>query len=116
MTSSFRAAPHGFYAPVLVRDMPKRFLCCGATSRMTNAALIDRYVRAWEGADLDGFVSLLKEDATYAMPPWRQWWYRGRDAIRAFFSVSALKLYVKPLGPGMFADLGLPLIRSDSHR
>jgi RNA polymerase sigma-70 factor (ECF subfamily) len=126
-------------------------------------ALIDRYVRAWEGADLDGFVSLLKEEATYAMPPWRQW-YRGRDAIRAFFSkawkayggfrlvatgancqpafglysckagestfhahsiqvleiqgnaVSALTLYVKPLGPGLFADFGLPLIRSDAHR
>jgi RNA polymerase sigma-70 factor (ECF subfamily) len=48
-------------------------------------ALIERYVQAWEGYDLDGFVSLLKEDATYAMPPWEQW-YRGRDSIRAFFS------------------------------
>jgi RNA polymerase sigma-70 factor (ECF subfamily) len=48
-------------------------------------ALIERYVRAWEGYDLDGFVSLLKEDSTYAMPPWEQW-YRGRDSIRTFFS------------------------------
>jgi len=48
-------------------------------------ALIERYVRAWESADLDGFVSLLKEDATYAMPPWGLW-YRGRDSIRAFFA------------------------------
>jgi RNA polymerase sigma-70 factor (ECF subfamily) len=48
-------------------------------------ALIERYVRAWESADLDGFVSLLKEDATYAMPPSRQW-YRGRDSIRAFLA------------------------------
>jgi RNA polymerase sigma-70 factor (ECF subfamily) len=47
--------------------------------------LIERYVRAWEGRDLDGFVSLLKEDATYAMPPWAQW-YRGRESIRAFLS------------------------------
>jgi RNA polymerase sigma-70 factor, ECF subfamily len=47
-------------------------------------ALLDRYVRAWEGKDLDGFVALLKEEATYAMPPWRHW-YLGRDAIRAFF-------------------------------
>jgi RNA polymerase sigma-70 factor, ECF subfamily len=47
--------------------------------------LLDRYVRAWEGTDLQGFVSLLKEDAIYAMPPWRQW-YRGRESIRAFFS------------------------------
>jgi len=29
-------------------------------------------------------VSLLKEEATYSMPPWRQW-YAGRDSIRNFF-------------------------------
>jgi RNA polymerase sigma-70 factor, ECF subfamily len=48
--------------------------------------LLDRYVRTWEAKDLDGFVALLKEDASYAMPP-RQQWYLGRDAIRQFFSV-----------------------------
>jgi RNA polymerase sigma-70 factor (ECF subfamily) len=47
-------------------------------------ALLERYVRAWEGADLDGFVALLREDAVLSMPPWRQW-YRGPEAIRAFF-------------------------------
>lgn len=46
--------------------------------------LLQRYVHAWEVADLDGFVALLKEDAVYSMPPWRQW-YQGRGAIRAFF-------------------------------
>jgi RNA polymerase sigma-70 factor, ECF subfamily len=40
-------------------------------------ALLERYVRAWEGADLDGFVALLKEDAVLSMPPYRQW-YLGR--------------------------------------
>jgi len=54
-------------------------------SDQAQRALIERYVRAWESADLDGFVSLLKEDATYAMPPWGLW-YRGRDSIRAFFA------------------------------
>ena len=47
-------------------------------------ALIDRYVRAWESTDLDSFVNLLKEDATYSMPPRREW-YQGREAIRIFF-------------------------------
>lgn len=47
--------------------------------------LLDRYVRAWEGVDIDGFVSLLREDATFAMPPWKNW-YQGRDSIRRFFS------------------------------
>ncbi len=49
--------------------------------------LLDRYLRAWEGHDLDGFVALLKEDATYTMPPWLQW-YAGRDALRSFFAMA----------------------------
>jgi RNA polymerase sigma-70 factor (ECF subfamily) len=48
-------------------------------------ALLDRYVRAWEGADLDTFVALLREDAVLNMPPWPQW-YRGRAAIRSMFA------------------------------
>jgi RNA polymerase sigma-70 factor (ECF subfamily) len=48
-------------------------------------ALLERYVRAWESTDVDGFTALLKEDAVMSMPPWRQW-YRGRAAIAAFFA------------------------------
>jgi RNA polymerase sigma-70 factor, ECF subfamily len=118
-------------------------------------ALLDRYVRAWEGADAEGFVALLKEDATLAMPPWTHW-YRGRNWSRAFFSkawaayagfrlvavrancqpafafyackpgetifrahsvqilelregaIAAMTKYLKPLGPALFADFGLP--------
>jgi RNA polymerase sigma-70 factor, ECF subfamily len=47
--------------------------------------LLERYVRAWEDADVDGFVSLLRDDAVLSMPPWLQW-YRGREAIRTFFA------------------------------
>ncbi len=50
-------------------------------------ALLDRYVRAWERADLDGFAALLREDAVFSMPPWPQW-YRGRATIRDFFTWS----------------------------
>ena len=46
--------------------------------------LLDRYLRAWERLDLEGFVALLKEDATYTMPPTPQW-YAGRQAIFTFF-------------------------------
>jgi RNA polymerase sigma-70 factor, ECF subfamily len=49
--------------------------------------LLGRYLRAWEGQDLDGFVALLKKDATYTMPPWPQW-YAGREAIRSFFAMA----------------------------
>jgi RNA polymerase sigma-70 factor, ECF subfamily len=45
--------------------------------------LLERYVRAWEGFDLDGLVALLREDAVLSMPPSRQL-YVGRAAIRAF--------------------------------
>jgi len=47
-------------------------------------SLLDRYVQAWESADLERFVALLKDDAVYAMPPWREW-YRGRGSIANFF-------------------------------
>jgi len=46
--------------------------------------LLGRYLQAWEGLDLDNFVVLLKEDATYTMPPLPQW-YAGRQEIRTFF-------------------------------
>jgi RNA polymerase sigma-70 factor (ECF subfamily) len=47
-------------------------------------SLLERYVQAWESEDLERFVALLKEDAVYAMPPWREW-YQGRGSIGDFF-------------------------------
>ena len=47
--------------------------------------LLERYVRAWESTDVDGFAALLKEDAVMSMPPWRQW-YQGHQAIGRFFA------------------------------
>ena len=46
--------------------------------------LLHRYLRAWESADVDGFVALLREDATVSMPPWREW-YRGHESLRRLF-------------------------------
>jgi RNA polymerase sigma-70 factor (ECF subfamily) len=45
--------------------------------------LLDHFVQAWERADVDGLVALLKEDAVLAMPPSPSW-YRGRSAIGDF--------------------------------
>jgi RNA polymerase sigma-70 factor (ECF subfamily) len=46
-------------------------------------SLVNRYVDAWERADVDALVDLLTEDAIIAMPPYRTW-YAGRDAVIAF--------------------------------
>jgi RNA polymerase sigma-70 factor, ECF subfamily len=48
-------------------------------------SLLDLFLKAWESADVDGLVALLKEDATLAMPPSPSW-YQGRAAIRIFVS------------------------------
>jgi RNA polymerase sigma-70 factor (ECF subfamily) len=50
--------------------------------------LLDRYVRAWEAADIAALVGLLKEDVIFAMPPMPVW-YRGREAIRAILPMFA---------------------------
>ena len=46
-------------------------------------ALLERYVRAWETRDIDGFVELLSTDTVWSMPPWREW-YVGPVAIAEF--------------------------------
>jgi RNA polymerase sigma-70 factor (ECF subfamily) len=51
--------------------------------------LVERYIDAWERADVDAILSMLADDATFTMPPLPTW-YRGRDAIRAFLVRSAL--------------------------
>jgi RNA polymerase sigma-70 factor (ECF subfamily) len=41
---------------------------------------IKDYVRAWENADVNALMQLLKEDATFSMPPIPSW-YRGRATV-----------------------------------
>lgn len=41
---------------------------------------LNHYVRAWETADINALLALLKADATFSMPPIPAW-YRGRDTI-----------------------------------
>ena len=53
------------------------------TSDAELATLLDKYVAAWEAADLTALVALLKEDAVLTMPPFSAW-YHGREAIGRF--------------------------------
>jgi RNA polymerase sigma-70 factor (TIGR02960 family) len=48
-------------------------------------ALLDRYVTAFETADVTGLVAVLTEDASWEMPPTPAW-FAGRDAIVAFLA------------------------------
>lgn len=50
-------------------------------------SLLDHFVKAWESADMEGLVALLKEDAALAMPP-SPAWYRGRQAIGVFVAAT----------------------------
>ena len=45
--------------------------------------VVERFVGAWERADVDEVVSMLSKDAVFAMPP-EPTWFTGRDAIAAF--------------------------------
>jgi RNA polymerase sigma-70 factor (ECF subfamily) len=42
--------------------------------------LVERFIDAFETADVDAILALLAEDATFSMPPYVGWW-RGRAAI-----------------------------------
>ena len=48
-------------------------------------ALLQRYVKAFEGYDMDGLVALLAEDASMSMPP-LSLWLRGRDHMIAWYT------------------------------
>jgi RNA polymerase sigma-70 factor (ECF subfamily) len=51
--------------------------------------LVERYVRAWEEADVEAIKTMLTDDATFAMPPSPSW-FRGRDQIAAFLAARPL--------------------------
>ncbi len=51
-------------------------------------ALLERYLHAWETEDVAGLVALMKEDATFTMPPSPSW-YLGREAIRTVLTTQA---------------------------
>lgn len=47
------------------------------------AALVDRYVSAFERYDMDALAALLRDDATMSMPPYTLW-LRGTESIRGW--------------------------------
>src|SRR5215468_207344 len=45
--------------------------------------LLERYVRAWQLADIEEFMRLIAEDIRFSMPPLTAW-FDGREAVGAF--------------------------------
>jgi RNA polymerase sigma-70 factor (ECF subfamily) len=48
-------------------------------------AIVARFTRAWESADLDALVALLTDDIFIAMPP-EPFGYEGRDAVARYWA------------------------------
>ncbi len=51
--------------------------------------IVTRYVDAWERCDVEQFVAMLAEDATFAMPPLATW-YAGREGIATWARNSSM--------------------------
>ena len=45
--------------------------------------ILEKYMHAWQTADVNGLVALLRNDATLSMPPSPSW-YAGRESIGTF--------------------------------
>jgi RNA polymerase sigma-70 factor (ECF subfamily) len=54
-----------------------------APDSRSDAAIVAKFVRAWESADLDALVALLTDDAFMSMPP-MPFEYEGRDIVVRF--------------------------------
>ena len=67
------------------------------TPSVQEAMLLEKYVQAWESADVDVLVALLLKDATLEMPPLPQW-LKGAGAIGASIS----QMLFAQAGPGVF--------------
>jgi RNA polymerase sigma-70 factor (ECF subfamily) len=64
--------------------------------------LLDRYVAAFQTADVDGLVAVLTEDAVFEMPPFITW-FQGSAAIGGF------------LGARMLAFGSTPVVRTTAN-
>jgi RNA polymerase sigma-70 factor (ECF subfamily) len=61
--------------PALQRDQ-----MAARVSEPETQQMLERYVRAWEAADVDGLLALLRADCSFSMPPIPSW-YQGHGEI-----------------------------------
>ena len=68
-----------------------------------DSRLLAAYLHAWEADDVDGLVTILREEVRLAMPP-SPAWYRGRGAV-----AELLRRWVMPMGPFRMLPVGANL-------
>jgi RNA polymerase sigma-70 factor (ECF subfamily) len=56
----------------------------------SQAQMLDRYVDAFHAYDVDALVSLLREDATFSMPPYSLW-LQGPEPVRGWLTGPGVK-------------------------
>ena len=60
--------------------------------------IVDRFVTAWQRADVDAIVSMLAQDAVASMPP-KPTWFAGRDAIGEWLAAHLATIAPETLVP-----------------
>jgi RNA polymerase sigma-70 factor, ECF subfamily len=97
-------------------------------------ALLQRFIAAWERADPDALVAMMREDVRWAMPP-APLWFDGRDAIAKLFEAfpigwngdlrvvataanrqPAMASYIQPPGASTHALAALTVLRIEDGR
>jgi RNA polymerase sigma-70 factor (ECF subfamily) len=102
----------------------------------TEQRLLAEYIEAWEAADVDRLIDLLKQDALYTMPPLPTW-FRGREAIRGFMNTfifrnrpvsrwhikqteangqPAIAIFHAPKANGPYHRLGMAVFTFEEHQ
>ncbi len=66
----------------LGRGYPQLLRSQGLPADAVEQALLQRYVDAWETANVDGLLALLRDEVTFSMPPIPAW-YQGRAVVGA---------------------------------
>jgi len=64
--------------------------------------IVERYIDAWERGNVKAIAAMLTKDATFAMPPYPNWW-RGREVIAAF-AAGPVHRYVPTRANGQAAN------------
>jgi hypothetical protein len=61
--------------------------------------MVDRFMAAWENADVEQISSMLTADCDLVMPPWAEW-FQGRDAVLEFLPRGPLRRRWKTVATG----------------